>query len=92
MMENIKTEVQSVPKEPRIKKVARNVKIHKTVDDRLVALCEHLGMNPNAYLVSVIGKAVAQDEVSFLSANSLNTQVDILGEFMHALASKDSEK
>lgn len=43
----------------------RNVKLTMDMDSRLVALCKHLGTNPNSYLVNIVGKAVSQDELQY---------------------------
>jgi len=45
----------------------RNVKLTVDIDNRLVALCKHLGTNPNSYLINIIGKSVSQDELAFKS-------------------------
>lgn len=46
-------------------KVGRTVRLSSDINQRLLDLCDHLGVNPNAYLVAEIGKAVARDEVTF---------------------------
>lgn len=46
-------------------KVGRTVRLSSDINQRLVELCVHLGVNPNAYLVGEIGKAVARDELTF---------------------------
>lgn len=47
------------------KRIARSVRLTPDVTRRLTDLCDHLGVNANAYLVAEIGKAVARDEVIF---------------------------
>lgn len=46
-------------------KIGRTVRLSSDINQRLLDLCDHLGVNPNAYLVGEIGKAVARDELSF---------------------------
>lgn len=48
-----------------VKRIGRTIRLTPEVNDRLIVLCEHLGTNPNAYLVSEIGKAISRDELSF---------------------------
>jgi hypothetical protein len=47
-------------------KVGRTVRLTSGVNQRLLDLCEHLGVTPNAYLVAEVGKAVARDEISLM--------------------------
>lgn len=47
-----------------VSRVGRTVRLTADVNDRLNALCEHIGTNPNSYLVNAIGKAIAQDEIA----------------------------
>lgn len=46
-------------------KHTRSVRLTQDVNDRLQALCDHLGVNVNAYLIGEIGKAVSRDEMVF---------------------------
>ena len=59
----------------------RSVRLTTAIDTRLVALCEHLGVTPNSYLVGVIGKAIATDEMAFLAKSNSNDMVKILESF-----------
>lgn len=66
--------------EPKRDKVSRSLKLEADINDRLVAVCKHLGVNPNAYLVNEIGKAISRDEVAFVIANnSKNSMDDMVG-------------
>jgi hypothetical protein len=47
------------------KRVGRTIRLTPEVNERLIVLCDHLGTNPNAYLVAEIGKAISRDELSF---------------------------
>lgn len=51
-------------------KITRTIRLTPEVNQRLVDLCEHLGTNPNAYLISEIGKAVSRDEIAFRAQKS----------------------
>lgn len=58
-------------------KKSRTVRLESSVDDRLVALCKHIGTNPNAYLIAEIGKAISRDEVSLRALDiSAKSQAD----------------
>jgi predicted DNA-binding protein len=53
-------------------KVGRTVRLSPDINHRLVALCAHLGVNPNAYLVGEIGKSVARDELTYRLTSQTN--------------------
>lgn len=60
-------------------KKSRSIRLTPDLDDRLVALCDHIGTNPNAYLVAEIGKAISRDEVSLKAIQgSGDTQAQML--------------
>ena len=61
-------------------KYARTVKLEMHLNDRLVALCEHLGVNVNAYLIAEIGKAVSRDEVAFNAKNANDEMLRLVSE------------
>lgn len=46
-------------------KHARTIRLDIDVHSRLVALCKHLGVTPNSYILSAVGKAVSTDELVF---------------------------
>jgi predicted DNA-binding protein len=51
----------------------RSIRLTIDVNDRLIALCNQLGVTPNSYLIQAIGKAITQDELHFkLRENSDN--------------------
>jgi predicted DNA-binding protein len=60
----------------------RSVRLTSQINDRLIALCDHLGVTPNAYLVGVIGKAIATDEMTFLAKSNSNDMVKLLEGFI----------
>lgn len=74
-------------------KISRAVRLSPHIDAKLVAVCDRLGVNINAYLIAEIGKAVNRDYLQFEVAES---QKDALRDFisnmesaMHAELSKD---
>lgn len=63
-------------------KIGRTVRLVPDVNARLMALCAYLGVNPNAYIVAEIGKAIARDEVSFRAKNQMQDFLDGLGDLL----------
>lgn len=57
----------------------RNVKLTINMDNRLIALCKHLGTNPNSYLINIIGKSVSQDELAFKTQEN---QADLFSQIL----------
>lgn len=72
-----------------VKKKGRTIRLTSDVDNRLVALCAHLGVNPNAYMLAEVGKAVARDEVSYASKMRMNSVMDGLEDLMRESAHAD---
>lgn len=72
-----------------VKKKGRTIRLSPDVDSRLVSLCAHLGVNPNAYMLAEIGKAVARDEVSFASKQRMESVMDGLQELVRGAAQAD---
>ncbi len=60
------------------KRVGRTVRLTADINQRLIELCEHLGTNPNAYLVNEIGKAIARDEVAFRATRQTQGMMELL--------------
>ena len=48
-------------------KKTRSVRLTLEVDARLRAICDHLGTNPNAYLINKIGEAISASEQKYFS-------------------------
>lgn len=72
-------------------KVGRTVKLESGINDRLLSLCDHLGVNPNSYLVNKIGEAISKDEVSYMASRNITNQHNVLAEFLE-LATKSVEE
>lgn len=64
---------------------SRAVRLTADVDARLQAVCEHLGTNPNAYLLLAVGRAVAQDEVVLNAKNNNAGIYEQMGEMFRSL-------
>ena len=72
-------------------KVGRTVKLESDINDRLLSLCAHLGVNPNSYLVNKIGEAISKDEVSYIASRNVSNQQNELAKFIE-LVSKSVEE
>ena len=71
-------------------RIGRTVRLTPDINSRLLALCEHLGTNPNAYLVTEIGKAIARDEIQLRSIQGQqNLMAQITEVFAREMASKE---
>lgn len=46
-------------------KITRTVRLTPDINQRLIDLCDHIGTNPNAYLIAEIGKCISRDELTF---------------------------
>lgn len=62
-----------------VKKRPRSLALSPDLEEKLLRLCEQLGVNPHAYLVNEVGKCVNRDYLQFQVANS---QKVALEEFM----------
>lgn len=60
------------------KKRSRTLSLSVEIEDKLLKLCEQLGVNPHAYLVTEVGKAVNRDYLAFQVASN---QQDALADF-----------
>ncbi|MGI2172502.1 hypothetical protein ACROAE_20385 [Shewanella sp. MF05960] len=75
--------------EPKKDKVSRSLKLESDINDRLVAVCRHLGVNPNAYLINEIGKAISRDEVAFVVANNSKNSMNDMVKLLQSLVVED---
>lgn len=53
------------------KKVNKSVSLNADVYDRLVVVCEMLGVNVNAYLVNAVGQQLYRDEAPVKAQNEM---------------------
>ena len=72
-------------------KFSRSLKLDIALNDRLVVLCKHLGVNPNSYLLNKVGEAVSKDEVAYLASKSVNEMNKQLSDFMQMVESVTKE-
>lgn len=70
-------------------KHARTIRLTPDIYDRLNALCDHLGVTPNAYIIQAIGKAISQDEMAFKIQQNQNDMFSKLASMMEE--AKDQE-
>lgn len=63
-------------------KHARTIRLTPDIYDRLNALCDHLGVTPNAYIIQAIGKAISQDEMHFKIQQNQNDMFSKLAQMM----------
>lgn len=59
-------------------KHARTIRLTPDVYERLNALCDHLGVTPNAYIIQAIGKSISQDEMTFKLQKNQNEMFEKL--------------
>jgi hypothetical protein len=77
--------------EEKKKKVGRTVNLESSVNDRLISLCAHLGVNPNSYLLNKIGEAISKDEVSYVASRHVANQNNELAKFFELIAKSAEE-
>lgn len=53
------------------KKVNKSVSLNPDVYDRLLVVCERLGVNVNAYLVNAVGQQIQRDEAQQVAQESM---------------------
>lgn len=46
-------------------KYIRSVRLDNKINERLIKICEHLGVSVNSYITSEIGRSISRDEVSY---------------------------
>ena len=59
----------------------RSIRLTTDMVERLNAVCDHLGVTPNAYINLAIGKAVSHDEITYKAQQN---QADTMGQMMTA--------
>ena len=67
------------------KKRPRTLTLSVDVETKLLKLCEQLGVNPHAYLVNEVGKAVNRDYLQFETANIQRYQMNDFMTQMHTM-------
>lgn len=65
------------------KKVNKSVSLNPDVYERLVFICERLGVNVNAYLVNAVGQQLQRDEAPVLAQeNAIKSMMSLLENHM----------
>ena len=74
-----------------VKKRPRSLALAPDLEEKLLKLCEQLGVNPHAYLVNEVGKAVNRDYLQFQVANNQKAAMDSFMAKMEALMIQETE-
>lgn len=51
--------------EEREGRVSRSIRVTTVVNDRLTAVCDHMGVTVSSYIIACVGRAVSEDEKNF---------------------------
>lgn len=84
-----KNQEQAVPAHDR--KVGRTIRLTPELNDRLVALAEHLGVSVNAYMSTELGKAIARDEITYHLRKNTNDMTELLQAMMLSMGDLQQE-
>lgn len=60
------------------RKVGRTLRLTPDINDRLIALCDHLGVTVNAYMSNELGKAIARDELTYNLRKNTNDMAELV--------------
>ena len=74
-----------------IKKKPRSLALTPEVEDKLLKLCERLGVNPHAYLLNEVGKAVNRDYLAYQIAEGQQNMFQDFFDRMAGLAEAESQ-
>lgn len=55
----------------------RSIRLTKNINNRLIAVCDHLGVTPTSYLIAAVGKSITLDEQVFITQKHSSDMVDI---------------
>ena len=66
-----------------LKKKPRSLSLTPEIEDKLLKLCDRLGVNPHAYLLNEVGKAVNRDYLAYQIAEG---QQNMFQDFMDKMA------
>lgn len=73
------------------RKIGRTIRLTPEVNERLMALCEHLGVSVNAYMTTEIGKAIARDELTYHLRRQTNDMADLIQSMVISMADVQQE-
>lgn len=74
-----------------IKKKPRSLSLTPEVEDKLLKLCDQLGVNPHAYLLNEVGKAVNRDYLAYQIAEGQQNMFQDFFDRMAVLAEAESQ-
>ena len=74
-----------------IKKKPRSLSLTPEVEDKLLKLCDRLGVNPHAYLLNEVGKAVNRDYLAYQIAEGQQNMFQDFFDRMAVLAEAESQ-
>ena len=74
-----------------IKKKPRSLSLTQEVEDKLLKLCDQLGVNPHAYLLNEVGKAVNRDYLAYQIAEGQQNMFQDFFDRMAVLAEAESQ-
>lgn len=66
------------------KKYTRSIRLSEPMNERLTALCAHLGVTVNAYIMGELGKAISRDELAFKPPENKTAMLAALAEFIES--------
>lgn len=73
-------------------KHSRSISLTIDMHERLLALCDHLGTNPNSYMVNEIGKAVSRDEMIYKTQTKQSDFYSQITEMIQAQMDEGQQK
>ena len=74
-----------------IKKKPRSLSLTPEVEDKLLKLCDRLGVNPHAYVLNEVGKAVNRDYLASQVAERQQTMFQDSFDKMAVMAEAESQ-
>lgn len=70
----------------------RTITMTQDMAERLLRVCEHMGVTPSAYLKQVIGESVCKHEVALLPKQAADNQMGMMERFFAGLAEQLQEE
>lgn len=73
-------------------KIKKTINIDAHISDRLIEVCDYLGVTPHAYLVARVGECVSRDYVQFQVGKSVDINEEMLKLLASAFSGEKSTK
>lgn len=73
-------------------KIKKSISIEAHVNDRLMEVCQYLGVTPHAYLVARVGESISRDHVQFQVGKNVDINEKLLGLFTSVVSDEKSTK